>query len=216
MEKTLHVPYIADLDFLNTDAIFNRLESSGERHTIEEINWKDRFPYHPLTTFTIAHSDRYIYINFFVRCNYLRAVNFENNTPVDEDSCVGLFVETPGDGNYLSFFINCIGTINAAKCKDGNILEQLSDDKIARISVLPSCGKRPFEEIEGLFTWDILAAIPMEVLGIEYKGGPLELKGNFYKCATGTSQPHFVSWSPIHSANPDFYHPESFGKIVLD
>lgn len=115
MEKTLHVPYIADLDFLNTDAIFNRLESSGERHTIEEINWKDRFPYHPLTTFTIAHSDRYIYINFFVRCNYLRAVNFENNTPVDEDSCVGLFVETPGDGNYLSFFINCIGTIKIGR-----------------------------------------------------------------------------------------------------
>lgn len=100
MQKTLHVPYIADLDFLNTDAIFNRLESSGVRHSIGELNWKDLFPYHPLTTFTIAHSDNHIYINFFVRCNYLRAMNFENNSPVYEDSCVMFFVKPDGSEKY--------------------------------------------------------------------------------------------------------------------
>lgn len=216
MEKTLHVPYIADLDFLNTDAIFNRLETSGERHTIEAINWKEEFPYHPLTTFTIAHSDKYIYVNFFVRCNYLRAVNFENNSPVEEDSSVGFFVGKPSEDTYLSFYINCIGVINAAKCKGYEMIEPLGDDVISMISVLPSCGRRPFQEIEGLFTWDVLAAIPLEVLGVKYEKAPLTLMGNFYKCASGTSQPHFMSWSPIDTPSPDFHRPESFGKIILE
>ena len=100
MQKTLNVPYIADLDFLNTDAIFNRLESSGVRHNIGELNWKEQYPYHPLTTFTIAHSANYIYVNFFVRCNYLRAMNFENNSPVYEDSCVMFFVQPEGSKGY--------------------------------------------------------------------------------------------------------------------
>ncbi len=216
MEKTLHVPYISDLDFLNTDSIFNRLETSGERHTIEQLNWKDEYPYHPLTTFTIAHSDNYLYVNFFVRCNYLRAANYHNNSPVHEDSCVLLYLEAPGKESYWNFDFNCIGTISASRHAEGEAPQPLNDAEIARISVLPSCGRRPFEEIEGLFTWDLLAAIPLDLIGIKYAGEPITLKGNFCKCASGTSQPHFLSWAPISSAKPDFNCPECFGKIVLD
>lgn len=217
MQKTLNVPYIADLDFLNTDAIFNRLESSGVRHNIGELNWKEQYPYHPLTTFTIAHSANYIYVNFFVRCNYLRAMNFENNSPVYEDSCVMFFVQPEGSKRYWNFEFNCIGTIKASHRESRNTaITPLSDSEIASIAVLPSCGRRPFREVEGLFTWDILAAIPLSLLGLKYEGKPLELRGNFYKCASGTSQPHFLSWSPISTPAPDFHRPEYFGKIILD
>lgn len=217
MQKTLNVPYIADLDFLNTDAIFNRLESSGVRHNIGELNWKEQYPYHPLTTFTIAHSANYIYVNFFVRCNYLRAMNFENNSPVYEDSCVMFFVQPKGSKKYWNFEFNCIGTIKASHRESRNTaITPLSDSEIASIAVLPSCGRRPFREVEGLFTWDILAAIPLSLLGLKYEGKSLELRGNFYKCASGTSQPHFLSWSPISTPAPDFHRPEYFGKIILD
>lgn len=217
MQKTLNVPYIADLDFLNTDAIFNRLESSGVRHNIGELNWKEQYPYHPLTTFTIAHSANYIYVNFFVRCNYLRAMNFENNSPVYEDSCVMFFMQPEGSKRYWNFEFNCIGTIKASHRESRNTaITPLSDSEIASIAVLPSCGRRPFREVEGLFTWDILAAIPLSLLGLKYEGKPLELRGNFYKCASGTSQPHFLSWSPISTPAPDFHRPEYFGKIILD
>lgn len=215
MGKTLLVPYIADLDFLNTDAIFNRLESSGVRHTIESVNWKEQYPYHPLTTFTIAHSDKYVYVNFFVRCNYLRAVNFRTNAPVEEDSSVGFFVGKSDDETYLSFYINCIGTIKASKHNADGSYEQLDDKLIGEIAVLPSCGTRPFQEVEGLFTWDVLVAIPLELLGVKYEGEKVELRGNFYKCASGSSQPHFVSWAPIDTTTPDFYQPKSFGVITL-
>lgn len=217
MTRTLQVPFIADLDFLNTDAIFNRLESSGVRHNIGELNWKDCYPYHPLTTFTIAHSAKYIYVNFFVRCNYLRAVNFENNSPVYEDSCVMFYVRKPGTDEYTCFEFNCIGAINASRRKsDGTVRESMGDAEISAISVLPSCGRRPFREIEGLFTWDILAAIPLELIGVTYETGPLTLEGNFYKCASGTSQPHFLSWAPVGSEKPDFDRPDDFGDIILE
>ena len=217
MQKTLHVPYIADLDFLNTDAIFNRLESSGVRHSIGELNWKDLFPYHPLTTFTIAHSDNHIYINFFVRCNYLRAMNFENNSPVYEDSCVMFFVKPDRSEKYWNFEFNCIGAIKASHRESRAVnVTPLSDSEISTIAVLPSCGRRPFREVEGLFTWDLLAAIPLNLLGIKFDGKPVELSGNFYKCASGTSQPHYLSWAPVPTPEPDFHQPQYFGQIILD
>ncbi|MCM1139638.1 MAG: carbohydrate-binding family 9-like protein [Duncaniella sp.] len=215
MDKVLQVPYISDLDFLNTEAIFNRLETSGERHTIESVNWKELYPYHPLTTFTTAHSDKYLYVNFFVRCNYLRAMNIRTNDPVDEDSSVALFIGKAGEEWYYSFYVNCIGVIKAAK-NSPVVGSQLLDEKVIdQIAVLPSCGTRPFQEVEGLFTWDVLVAIPLQLLGVNFDGSEVELHGNFYKCASGSSQPHFLSWAPIDTASPDFHQPKFFGKIVL-
>lgn len=216
MPQTLIVPFIADLDILNADAVFSQLESSGERHNIGTLNWKDEYPYHPFTTFTIAHTAEYVYVNFFVRCNYLRAMNFENNSPVCEDSCVMFYVKPADAETYTAFEFNCIGTINASRRKPDGGVTPLTDEEIATISVLPSCGKRPFREIEGLFTWDLLAAIPLSLIGVSYEGKPVELRGNFYKCASGTSMPHFLSWEPVEAPKPDFDRPESFGRIILE
>ena len=216
MEKTLHVPYIPDLDSLNTDEIFNRLECNGVRYSIGELNWKELYPYHPLTTFTIAHSGNRLYVNFFVRCNYLRAMNFANNSPVYEDSSVLLFLQPENTEEYWNFEFNCIGAIKASHRTTRNRPIPLTDAEISTIGVLPSCGRRPFREVEGLFTWDLLAAIPLGLLEIQYSGKPIELKGNFYKCASVTSQPHYLSWTPVKTPTPDFHRPESFGKIILE
>jgi len=42
---------------------------------------------------------------------------------------------------------------------------------------------------------------------------PDKLEGNFYKCADETSTPHYVSWSEISTAAPDFHKPEFFGEL---
>lgn len=78
-----------------------------------------------------------------------------------------------------------------------------------------SSGTRPFRELEGLFSWNLLAVIPLDLIGVRYDGEPVEMRGNFYKCASATSQPHFLSWSPIASPAPDFHRPEFFGKLIL-
>ena len=216
MTKELTIPYIAELDCLNADAVFNRLESAGVRHSISELNWAE-YPYHPLTTFTTAHSGKYIYVNFFVRCNFLRAMNYENNSPVHEDSCVMLYLQPDVDkADYWSFEFNCIGTIKGEHRTVGRTTSLLSDAEIEQISVIPSCVRLPFHEIEGLFTWDLLVVIPLSLIGIKADSHKIRMKGNFYKCASGTSQPHFLSWAPIDSPTPDFHRPESFGEITIE
>lgn len=214
--KTLHIPYLPRLDTLEMDAVADMLENEGERQVIDSLNWAKEFPYHPLTVFSTAHSDTYLYIDFFVRANYLRAVNYKNNTPVYEDSCIETFLQPQGSDEYWNFEFNCIGTVNAARRTDREHATPLDDDQIARIKRYASCGTRPFQEVEGLFAWNVAIAIPLDLMGLRYEETPLPLRGNFFKCASATQQPHYLSWAPIVTEKPDFHRPEFFGDIILD
>lgn len=214
--KTLEIPYLPELNELKgQDEIINLLEEKAPRRTIESVNWAKEFPYHPLTTFTTAHSDKMLYIDFFVRCNFLRAENYKNQSPVSEDSCVEFFVEPTGELPYWNFEFNCIGTVNASHRYERKNPTRLTDEEIARIERYPSCGTRPFRELEGLFTWNLLVGIPLDLIGVKYEGKPIEMRGNFYKCASAATQPHFLSWNPIKTEHPDFHQPDFFGKITL-
>lgn len=212
----LSVPYLPELDNLAPDEAVKMLDEQGARQTIERLNWKEQYPYRPLTAISIAHSGKYIYIDFVVRCNYLRAVNYENNSSVHQDSCVEFFVCPDGKLPYYNFEFNCIGTIHAACRQDRNNGTPLSDDKLQRVLRYPSCGTRPFNELEGMFTWNLLVAIPLDLLGLVYENKPIAMKGNFYKCADLTAMPHFLSWAPINTPEPDFHRPEFFADIVLE
>lgn len=214
--KRLEIPYIASLDSVSDpEVIINTLDREAPRRNIESVNWADRFPYHPLTTFAIAHTKDMIYIDFFVRCNYLRAENYSNQSPVSEDSCVEFFVEPNGELPYWNFEFNCIGTVNASVRSKRSEPTRLTDGQIAAIQRYPSCGTRPFRELEGLFSWNLLVGIPLSLIGLKYEGKPIAMRGNFYKCASAASQPHFLSWNPIESEQPDFHRPDCFGELIL-
>ncbi len=214
--QRLIVPPIGNISGDNADDIINAIEECGVRQTIDCLDWGDRFPYHPLTTFSLAHSNDMLYIDFFVRSNYLRAVNDCPNSPVYEDSCVGVYMQPDiNNESYISVMINCIGTLRVMSHQPGKEAEYVSPEKFAGISCFASCGNRPFIELEGLFTWDILVEIPLSFLGLEPGVFPITIRGNFYKCASGTSQPHFLSWAPINSPDPDFNRPDCFGIIEL-
>lgn len=213
---SLKIPFVPELAEASTDEAERLLEKRGARFTIEQLNWPDEFPYHPLTVFTAAHSGKSIFIDFFTRCNYLRAVNSANNSPVSQDSCVEFFVSPKCDERYWNFEFNCIGAINASTRTERKNPRRLTDDELIRINRHASCGTRPFEELEGLFAWDLIVEIPLDLIGVEYSGTPIAMKGNFYKCASGTSLPHYLSWSPINTEHPDFHRPECFGDITLE
>ncbi len=215
-QPTLHIPFIPNLEEYNISEISTILEEKGERQMIQSINWADQYPYQPLTTFAIAHSEKYIYVDFFVRCNYLRAVNYLNNSPVSEDSCVEFFIAPKCDNHYWNFEFNCIGTINASHRTERKSPTRLTDDELAQVIRYASCGSKPFNEIEGLFTWNLTIAIPLDLIGLKYEGKPIAIKGNFYKCASGTSLPHYMSWNPIKTDKPNFHCQEFFGNIILD
>ena len=217
MNTPLHIPYYPLLDDKSLEEVANALEDGGARFSVESLNWPTAFPYRPLTVITAAHSDRFIYIDFLVRCNYLRAVNYTDNSPVSEDSCVEFFVSPHPDSEvYWAFEFNCVGTINAARCTRRNECKQLTTDMLKRIGRYSSVGTRPFQEVEGSFIWSVVVAIPLDILGIEYHGEPIAMRGNFNKCAEATSQPHYLSWAPIKTESPDFHQPDFFGDIILD
>lgn len=216
--KTLHIPFLPELDRLTgSDAITNMVVDRGVRCPIDTLNWPGQFPYAPLSICSVAHTEKAIYLDFFVRCNYLRAVNTANNSSVHQDSCVEFFVQPRlDDPHYYNFEFNCIGTIHAAKRLDRHTGEKLTDAELDTVQRYPSCGTRPFQEIQGLFTWNLLVVIPLSTMGVEWKGEPIEMRGNFYKCADLASVPHFLSWNPITTEQPDFHRPEYFGKIILE
>ena len=201
--------------------------SPVRRGLMDEIDWNDRLIGIKgsrgvgKTTFLLDYAREHfgadnkecLYINYFVKGNYLRAVNSTDNSPVWEDSCVEFFVQIPGEKYYYNFEFNCIGTALAARRTGREDAEHFSADKMAKIKRYSSVGNKPFCEMEGLFSWNLLVAIPFELIGLDGGQLPESLSANFYKCADGSSLPHYLSWSPIPIEKPDFHRPDYFGEL---
>ena len=215
--KTLLIPRIETLDNLcDSDAIINILDERGARKSVDCLNWAATYPYRPLTTFAVAHSGTRLYVDFLVRANYLRAENSADQSPVSEDSCVEVFLQPEEGGEYWNFEFNCIGAINASHRLVRPEPTRLTTQELAQVVRHASCGNRPFKEVEGLFTWNLLVIIPFSLIGMEPPAPGTTMRGNFYKCASATSQPHFLSWNPIETPKPDFHRPEFFGQLILE
>ena len=215
-EYVLNVPFVEGLDAMSMASVADYMELHLKKVGINCVNWEDKYPYHPITVFSMAYSDKFLYVNYFVRCNYLRAVNYKNNSPVAEDSCVEFFLQTPGSEEYWNFEFNCIGAINASHRKDRKHPIRLTDMELATVKRYATCGNNPFQELEGIFNWGLAIAIPFELIGVDVSKRPIEMKGNVYKCASATSMPHYLSWALIKTDKPDFHRPEYFGKIILE
>lgn len=217
MEQNLSIPRIPELAQLDdADSIVKILDDQGVRRTIESLNWPEAFPYKPLATFAIAHDGSNIWVDFLVRCNYLRAENWEDQSPVSQDSCVEIFLQPRVDGEYWNFEFNCIGTINASHRRERKNPTRLSAAELAQVVRYPSCGTRPFCELEGVFTWNLLVKIPLSLMDVDASEGPVAMRGNLYKCAGACSAPHYLSWNPIDTPAPDFHRPEFFAPIILE
>lgn len=209
----INVRYFPRLNDINIEEVGDFLELEAEKYSIACRNWAKAYPYHPVTIFTVGRSDSAIFIDYFVRGNYLRAVNYKNNSPVADDSCVEFFMKLPGSDEYWNFEFNCIGTVNASHRVTRDNPTRLTDEQIASIGRYASCGTRPFEEMEGVFAWNLTIAVPFALVGLDPENLPEYILGNFYKCGAKMSLPHYLSWMPIDTPSPDFHRPEFFGRI---
>ena len=86
MKKVIEVPFVAGLCDKPLSQVSEILEAQGVRQAIDCVDWPNEFPYKPITSFYIARDKECLYINYFVKGNYLRAVNSTDNSPVWEDS----------------------------------------------------------------------------------------------------------------------------------
>lgn len=212
--KKLKVPYLATLDSLDLSSVGSLMESQATREYIDVINWEE-YSYKPIVAFDIARSDTAFYLRYFVKGNSLKASHIADDSPVHTDSCVEFFMCKDGESNYMNFEFNCIGTCDAARRVSREIKESISTEEYASIRRYSSVEPQPFEEKKGIYSWELIVSIPFAVMGIDPENLPEKIMANFYKCADDTEFPHFVSWNPIGTPQPDFHCPEFFGEVYL-
>jgi hypothetical protein len=215
--KSLIIKHIAALDNLDIEQAGNILDEYGHRDAIDTLNWSKEYPYKPITYFYIARSKDSIFIKYSVQGSMLRAIYSNDHDPVHEDSCVEFFCMPVGAEKYTNFEFNCIGTCSATSRK--NRKEEIvpfTMEEMQSIKRYPSIGRKAFNEMEGMFEWEVTVQIPMKLIGINSDNLPEKILGNFYKCADGTDSMHFLSWNPIITPTPDFHRTEFFGELIFE
>jgi signal transduction histidine kinase/AraC-like DNA-binding protein/streptogramin lyase len=211
--KTLQVNYLEELNVKTIIETAQYLDNHLPFHVIDTLNWPLQFPYKPECKFKIVRSKDKLYIKFYVVEKNIKAVFDQDQSPVYQDSCVEFFCKLPDQTMYFNFEFNCIGTCFAVhrKSRTEN-LNPLSNIQLAQIERLSSLGKQTFAEKSGKFEWNLTVSIPLNLIGAENAG---TLSANFYKCGDKTGEPHYLSWNPIISEQPDFHRPEFFGEVKL-
>lgn len=185
-------------------------------NAVECVNW-DSYPYKPQMKFRIAHTDDAILLNYQVEEATVRGKYGEDNGQVWTDSCVEFFVIPANDGYYYNIEATCIGTVLVGGGKDRHKREHAAQEVMSGIQRWASLGREPFAEREG-GAWELSLIIPYSTFfkhDIKSLDG-VEVKGNFYKCGDELKTPHFVSWNPIKTENPDFHRPEFFGDLRFE
>lgn len=209
----LSVPDINNLEKLPLPTLNQTLETCGTKGTIDIAPWES-FPYKPEVTFNLAASPAYLFIKFNVEERNLKAEFSKTNEPVWQDSCVEFFVAEPDGNGYRNFEINCIGTLLSARQKAKGVdTKPIPEDEAAKIIRYSSLKQETFNLKEGLHRWQLTVGIPWTILGYETR--PHSIRGNFYKCADGSRNPHYLCWAPIETPEPDFHRPEFFGTLLF-
>lgn len=206
--KTIKVPLVS-FDTLDLDSV---MELQAARFDVNTVNWPSEFPYAPVCAGRIARTEGSLVVDFRVSGLDLRAQNKEDNGSQWEDSCVEFFVEDPDGSVYYNFEINALGKVLACAGPDRSHRTTRPEEEMKAIARFASVSKVDTEK-EGLQNWRVCIIIPFELIGIDPENLPGKIRANFYKCGDKTAHPHYVSWAPIDTPQPDFHRPEFFGEL---
>lgn len=212
--REIVIPGLNILDGLPLGHVSEWIKQNGTRATIDTLNW-ERFPRKPICASFLAYSDTSLYILFDVEGDDLRADYENDNLPTYEDSCVEFFVKNPESESYFNFEFNCIGTCFASKRLSRTNFTLLPPPELKRIKRMSTLGDRRFETLEGEYCWSVMVVIPFDLMKLDGTNLPEYVMGNFYKCGDLTPRPHYLTWNPIDTDQPDYHRPEFFGKIVF-
>ena len=193
------------------------LETKTVSTPIDILNWEKAFPYKPDLKFRIGHTGNEIWLKYYVKEKNILAQETRVNGDVYKDSTVEFFISVDGK-NYYNFEFSCIGTPHVAHGPGRGKRTFVPVETVKEIEIESSLGTEPFAEKSGKFEWEMMIRIPLKCFAfdkIETLNG-LKATANFYKCGDETSDPHFVSWNPIKTENPDYHCPQFFGSVEFE
>jgi hypothetical protein len=180
----------------------------------------ERPKFRPVTKVKLVYDSENLYVIFHVQDNFVRCLKTEINSHVCEDACVEFFF-TP-DVNfpkrYFNIEINCNGTIlmryNSFPEKN---FKYIDVEDIKQIGIAHSLQGIIENELSEPIEWTVECKIPISILEkyatVTNPRPGVKWLANFYKIATKTSNPHYITWSLVKSVKPDFHLPEFFGVI---
>ena len=206
-KKSIRVPLLPQADE-------KALELNGARFDVNIVNWPDAFPYAPIVAGRIARTADALLVSWRVSGLDLTVRNTRDGGTIWEDSCCEIFLQAPGHDKYYNIEVNAAGILLVG-CGTGRSDRVLLPPEVMARIVRKAGVKAPVDIADELKTWDLTISIPFEVIGLDPSHLPDRLKGNIYKCGDKTAHPHFLSWAPIATPNPDFHRPEFFGEFLL-
>ena len=211
MIRSLNVPLV---DFVTRD-LDTALEMDGARFCVDTVNWPAQYPYAPICNGPLARTADALVVDFRVSGLDLRIQNLTDNGRQWEDSCVEFFVQDPDGSVYYNFEINPLGKVLACSGPDRHHRTPRPPEEMEQILRIADYSECPMDCEGGVWTWRVVLLIPFHLIGVNPEHLPAALKANFYKCGDHTAHPHYVSWSPIDTPEPDFHRPECFGTLHL-
>ncbi|MCR5851106.1 MAG: hypothetical protein K6G92_10430 [Bacteroidaceae bacterium] len=194
------------------------IQGAGIAYTsIDNVNWPDAYPYKPRVEFAAAHTGDALLLHYRVEEQSVRAIARQDHEHIWEDSCVEFFCMPAGDGIYYNVECNCTGKLLVAVGKDRNERLAAPAEIMQSIDRWASLGTTPFDTCLESTKWELALRLPIAAF-FKHKFDSfdgLTASGNFYKCGDCLPVPHFISWNPITTENPDFHRPEFFGQIIF-
>lgn len=192
------------------------LQAAGVSYTpLTCVNWPEAYPYKPEVEFAAAHTGDALLLHYRVEEQSVRAVARQDHEHIWEDSCVEFFCMPAKDGIYYNVECNCTGKLLVAVGKDRNERKPAPAEVMQSIDRWASLGTAPFDTRVEPTRWELALRLPVTMFfqhQIKSLDG-LTASGNVYKCGDCLPIPHFVSWNPITTVNPDFHRPDFFGEI---
>lgn len=211
MKKFAEAPFFDLITAGDDISIFSNQLEKISAHDINYFPWPN-YRSETCVQFSIAYSLSHVLLKFRVTEKNIRAVHTGINSPVFEDSCVEFFIALDDTG-YYNFEFNCIGgklgEFGKSR-KDRQFLPTAAMKKIKTETLIKN-------SVDNFFLWNLTIMIPFETF-IHHHLWDLRnnvCQSNFYKCGDKLPEPHYMSWSPIKTAAPDFHQPQYFGDLLF-
>lgn len=158
----------------------------------------------------LCHDGERLYVRMEAAESPVRATLTGRLDQVCNDSCLEFFfAPEAGDSRYFNFEFNPLAALNLG-------FGGQRPARVRQIVKQPEALFRPDPFFTGA-GWGICYQIPAEFIQRYFPSFRLagEAAGNFYKCGDQTERPHFLSWSPMTSATPDFHRRQDFGVLLF-
>ena len=189
---------------------------------IELTNYMLQIPqFRPVVHAKMMYDEENLYIIFLVNDCYVRSVIEEYNGPVSSDACVEFFFspDTSLPERYFNLEINAGGTpLMAYHVFHQKEYQKVPIDDLKKVEIAHSLPNKVDPEIVTPVTWTVEYKLPLSLLekfsAVTHPKPGVSWRANFYKIASKTSNPHYITWSFVENLEPNFFHqPQFFGQI---